>query len=605
MKKIVLILMMAGVLVSCSQDDPWSDYENISGSQENSMNGGFVEGGSGKGATLTNELGTFDVKLDATPLVESETIPDESDIYYEDYVECFTPKSLIGVVFSEGTATVNGSADGVTITIDGAHVTVNSTVKNVAYILSGSTSNGSFKIYSEKKFQLTLNGVSITNPNGAAINNQGKRAYVVVNDGTENMLADGSSYTMVENEDQKGTLFSEGKLAFSGKGKLAVYANGKSGIVSDDYVLIRPNTNIYVKSVSNHGIKSNDGIIIKGGVVNVEVSAASSKGLNTDGFIQIDGGRTSVITTGETEYDDEDKEYKGCAALKADSIIVMNGGKLNVKSIGGGGKGISSDQTFTMNGGSIMAIAQGSNSNDVSAKAIKIDGDIVIAGGSIMARAASHEAIESKGKMTITAGTVAAYSSDDAINSASDMHISGGYVYAYSTGNDAIDANGNLTISGGVVIACGALSPEEGIDAAEGKTLSFNGGTIIGIGGGAEATSGSQQKATIRGISISSGSYLTVHDSNGNNIFAFKTPRAYSNATLQVSSPNFSSGTTYTLGTASSASGNDSFYGFISSATVSGETNLGTFTTSTTTSGGMGGGFPGGNGGGGGFPGRW
>ena len=235
----------------------------------------------------------------------------------------------------------------------------------------------------------------------------------------------------------------------------------------------------------------------------------------------------------------------------------------------------------------------------------KIDGDIVIAGGSIMARAASHEAIESKGKMTITAGTVAAYSSDDAINSASDMHISGGYVYAYSTGNDAIDANGNLTISGGVVIACGALSPEEGIDAAEGKTLSFNGGTILGIGGGAEATSGSQQKATIRGISISSGSYLTVHDSNGNNIFAFKTPRAYSNATLQVSSPNFSSGTTYTLGTASSASGNDSFYGFISSATVSGETNLGTFTTSTTTSGGMGGGFPGGNGGGGGFPGRW
>ena len=204
MKKIVLILMMAGVLVSCSQDDPWSDYENISGSQENSMNGGFVEGGSGKGATLTNELGTFDVKLDATPLVESETIPDESDIYYEDYVECFTPKSLIGVVFSEGTATVNGSADGVTITIDGAHVTVNSTVKNVAYILSGSTSNGSFKIYSEKKFQLTLNGVSITNPNGAAINNQGKRAYVVVNDGTENMLADGTSYTMVENEDQKG-----------------------------------------------------------------------------------------------------------------------------------------------------------------------------------------------------------------------------------------------------------------------------------------------------------------------------------------------------------------------------------------------------------------
>ena len=612
MKKIVymLIAAAAGIITSCASEDPWEEYEEYMESQENYMGGDINGGASSTGTALTTELGTFDITINTAPLQETETLPASTDEYYEDYVETYSPTATIKIAYNGNDASVSGTADGVTVSKNGAHVTVNSTVKNIAYELSGTTTDGSFKIYSEKKFQLTLNGVSITNPTGAAINNQGKRAYVVVKDDTENSLTDGSTYTMVDGEDQKATLFSEGKLAFSGSGKLSVYAKGKNGIVSDDYVYIRPNTNIYVNSTASNGIKSNDGIIIKGGVVNVEVSAAASKGIKTDGFVQIDGGRTTLITSGGTEYDSDDKEYKGCAALKADSIIVMNGGELLVKSTGGGGKGISGDQTFTLNGGTVKAIATGKNSNDVSAKAIKMDGDITIAGGSVMARAASHEAMESKGKMTISAGTVAAYSSDDAINSAKDMVISGGYVFCYSTGNDGIDANGNLTISGGVVIGCGAGSPEEGIDAAEGKTLSFNGGTIIGIGGGAEATSGSQQKATLTGVTVSNGAYLTVQDASGNNIFAFKSPRAYSNATMQVSSPKFSSGSTYTLSTATSASGDDEFYGFISNAKVSGETKVGTFTTSTTTSGGMGGGamgggwFPGGNAGGGSWPGR-
>ena len=613
MKKIVYMLMAvaAVVSISCSSDDPWSDYEEWANGQGNNMEGGSIGGGASTGTALTSELGTFDISINTDPLSETETLPGSNDTYYEDYVETFSPVATIKIAFSGSDASVSGSADGVTVSKSGAHVTVKSEAKNITYELSGTTTDGSFKIYSDKKFKLTLNGVNITNPSGAAINNQGKRAYVVVSDGTENTLTDGTSYTMVDGEDQKAAFFSEGKLDFSGAGRLSVYAKGKNGIVSDDYVYIRPNTNIYVNSTASNGIKTNDGVIIKGGVVNVEVSAAASKGIKTDGFVQIDGGRITLITTGGTEYDSDDKEYKGCAALKADSIIVINNGELLVKSTGGGGKGISGDQTFTVNGGSIKAIASGSNSNSVSAKAIKTDGDITIAGGSIMARAAAHEAMESKGKMTISAGTVAAYSSDDAINSAKDMVINGGYVFCYSTGNDGIDSNGNLTINGGVVIGCGTSSPEEGIDAAEGKTLSFNGGTIIGIGGGAEATSGSQQKATLTGVTVSSGAYLTVQDASGNNIFAFKSPRTYSNATLQVSSPKFTSGTTYTLSTATSASGNDEFYGFISGATVSGESKLGTFTTSTTTSGGMGGGamggggFSGGNGSGGGMPGRW
>ena len=274
---------------------------------------------------------------------------------------------------------------------------------------------------------------------------------------------------------------------------------------------------------------------------------------------------------------------------------MISGGEVNVKSTGVGGKGLNSSQTMTISGGTIRAIAAGSNfskgSEDVAAKAIKAAGDMTISGGDIMARSAAHEAIETKGTLTISAGSIGAYASDDAINSAGALTVSGGYIFAYSTGNDGIDANGNITVNGGLMIGCGTTAPEEGIDVAERYTFSINGGTVIGIGGGSESITGSQQKAILSGVSVSNGQYLTVKDASGNNIFAFKVPRSYSRAVMQLSSPKFSSGTTYTLSTATSVSGSDDFYGYSAGASVSSETKLGTFTTSTSSSGGMRGGM--------------
>ena len=611
MKKWIYAAIMAATTATtaCSTEDPWSDLTQYDNSLQPSAGPGTNGGGtSASGTALASILGTFDVTLNDAALAETETLPGTDDAYYEDYVETYSPTATIRIHYDGAQATVDGAADGVTVTAEGAHVTVHSESKGLTYELSGTTADGSLKVYSEKKFALVLNGVSISNPSGAAINNQGKRMYVVLADGTTNTLSDGTTYTMTENEDQKGTLFSEGKLAFSGSGSLVVTAQGKNGIVSDDYVLIRPNTNISVKATASNGIKTNDGIVIRGGVVNIETTAAASKGLKTDGCVLVEGGRTTIITKGGTEYDTDDREYKGCACVKADSTITIRGGELYVKSTGGGGKGVSGDQQLCIEGGTVRAIASGANSNDVSAKAIKVDGDLTVAGGDVMARASSHEAIETKGRLTMTAGSVAACSSDDAVNSAKDMTIDGGYLFAYSTGNDGIDANGNLTVNGGLVIGCGATSPEEGIDAAEGKTLAFNGGTVIGLGGGAEATSGTQQKATVSGVSVGSGQYLVVSDGSGKVLFAFQSPRTYSGATLQVSSPELKSGVSYTLSTATTATGNDDFYGFMTSATTGELTTMTTFTTSTTTNGGMGGaggGFPGGAGGGGGRPGGW
>ena len=607
MKKILYILMLtaAGTLSACTTDDGWDEWQQPynASEQENGISGSVD-------AAVSGELTTFDVVVNKESLSEDETLPSESDAYYEDYVETFETTATIQIAFDGQTATVTGKADGVSVAVKGAHVTVKSSAKGMAYVLSGSSTDGSFKINTEKKFKLTLAGINLTNPQGAAVNNQGKRCYLVVANGTENSLTDGSVYTDIDGEDQKGTFFSEGKLAISGSGMLSVYAKGKNGIVSDDYVFIRPNTNIYVNSTAKNGIKSNDGIIIRGGVINVEVCAEAAKGIKSDGIIDISGGRVTAIATGDATYDSDDKEYKGAAALNTDSVMVISGGEVYAKATGKGGKGIKVDQTLTMSGGKVFAVCTGSNygsgNNSVSAKAIKADGDMTISGGQIMARANSHEAIETKGKLTVKGGSIGACSSDDAINSAQDMTITNGYVYGLSTGNDGIDANGNLTINGGVVIGLGASMPEEGIDAAEGRTLAINGGVVVGLGGGGESLSGSQQKAAISGVSVNSGSSLVVSNASGEALFALLVPRSFSNSTLQVSHPSFTSGSTYTLSTSTSADSSENFYGFLNSPSVNNANSISTFTTSTTTSGGMGGGgfFPGGMGGGG-RPGGW
>src|SRR5690606_20431191 len=85
---------------------------------------------------------------------------------------------------------------GVEVSAANGDVTVNSTIAEIEYEVSGTTTDGSLKIYSDKKFKLTLSGVSITNPDGPAINIQsGKRVFVVLSAGSDNQLTDGSSYT--------------------------------------------------------------------------------------------------------------------------------------------------------------------------------------------------------------------------------------------------------------------------------------------------------------------------------------------------------------------------------------------------------------------------
>ena len=447
----------------------------------------------------------------------------------------------ISIVFAPSGATVSGDKKGI-VTINGNQVTVDntSTKEKVMYKLSGSASDGFFKVYSKNKQAIVLDGLDLTNPNGAAINNQGKkRCFVVVNG--SNSLSDGSAYSATPaDEDEKAAFFSEGQLIFSGEGSLKVTAKGKSGISSDDYIHFVDNPKITVSSTAGHGIRGKDALVVSGGTLDVSVSAAMKKGMTSDSLVVFNGGVTTVKATGGTAYDEEDQEYKASSCVKADMLFVMNAGSLTVSNSGQGGKGISGDDKGYFQGGTVKVTVTGSNfgqsngggfpggnnsssdDNSKSAKGIKFDGDLYITAGSIYATATNHEAIESKGLLEISGGTVYAQSKDDAINSAGVMAITGGYVCAYSNGNDGLDANGDLFIEGGVIYAIGSGTPEVAIDANTegGAHLYVNGGNLVAIGGlesGAVLSQGcysasSWSKNTWYGFKV------------GTDTFAFKTP---------------------------------------------------------------------------------
>ncbi|MCL2101407.1 MAG: carbohydrate-binding domain-containing protein, partial [Fibromonadales bacterium] len=146
----------------------------------------------------------------------------------------------IVIKFGNGAPAIdNPYENDVTITSNGENVVVNvaETSANIEYnlIVSGTTTNGSLKIYGQHNMGIFLNSVDITNPRGPAINIQsGGKISVNLVGGTYNYLADGANYNPTGEEDAKGTLFSEKRLLFKGIGSLEVESKYNHAIVVDN-----------------------------------------------------------------------------------------------------------------------------------------------------------------------------------------------------------------------------------------------------------------------------------------------------------------------------------------------------------------------------------
>lgn len=574
---------------TCCSTDPFAGWESESENSKPVLPDGTDTSDGGSGSfDGSGTLLDFDISIDVSDMsgddIEEPLITDGSNENYDDFIENSEFTSTVEISYLGTTATVINNVEGVSVSQNGAHVVITSTVKKVAYALSGTTTDGSFKIYSDNKFKLALNGVNLTNPSGAAINIQsGKRVFVVSADGTENMLTDGSSYQLTDGEDMKGCFFSEGQLIFSGSGRLNITGNYKHGICSDDYVRFRQGSRVTVTKAVKDGIHTNDGVIIGGGILNI---TATDDGIQCEkGPVSVTGGRTTVITTGDGFYEDNDISSSSC--INGGTTFAITAGTVLLKSTGSAGKGLNCDGEIYIYGGTLRVITTGKQyiygRLDSSAKGVKSKSNLTIDGGTVWVRTTGgegSEGIESKSVMTINGGNIAVYAYDDGLNASNNITINGGNVYCYSSGNDGIDSNGTLTITGGVVVSSGTTSPEEGFDCDQ-NTFKITGGTLLGIGGGTSTpTAGScTQRSVIYGGSGSSGQYIGIQSADGTNLMTYMIPRNYQQMTLLFSSPQLESGS-YTIYSGASVSDDSSFYGLYVGAAYTGGTQAATFTVS-------------------------
>ena len=442
-----------------------------------------------------------------------------------------------------------------TAVVKNAHVALyqaDDVADEITYTLSGTSTDGSFYMDGEYKCTIALNGLTLHNPDSAAINiRDGKRIGVLLTDGTTNTLTDG------KNGSQKACFAVKGHAEFTGGGTLNITGNTAHAFWGKEYVQLKKKTGtINVLGAVNDGFNVNQYFLQNGGTVSI-------KGVGDDGIA--------------VSYKTDDNDQIIPLTEDADNTgsMTINGGTLTVAVTAADSKGLKTEGAMTFNDGTITVTNTGtstssggnrpgggggwggwggwggssSSSTSSASKAIKAEGALTINGGTISATASSHEAIESKSTIDISGGYVYAQSSDDAINAASHFTISGGYVMGYSTGNDGLDANGNMYIKGGTIYAIGSSSPEMALDANTegGYKLYVQGGTLIAIGGLENGASLTQ--TCYKSSSWSRNTWYSL--TNGSDVIAFKTPSSGGSGLVVSASsqPTVKSGVTTSGGT--------------------------------------------------------
>lgn len=375
-------------------------------------------------------------------------------------------KTMVTVTYNGTDAVVVNpfAFEGVSVEKVGGDVIIRSTsLEELTYELSGSTTSGSFKIYSDTKFILNLNNVSITNNDGAAINIQTGKKCTVNLIGTST-LTDAASYTAVTGEDQKGCFFSEGQLIFTGTGTLNVTGNYKHGICSDDYIDIQGGTVKIVKA-ANDGIRVNDYFLMTNGSL---TTAATGDGIDGDaGYIQVDGGTINVtVSIADTK------------GIKCDSIITVNGGNITLTVPAAQGKGFKTKQTMTVNGGTITANMTGAVaivSNDPSyCTAIKTDVDFVQTNGTINIThsGAGGRGISADGNINLKGGSLTTTVTGGNGTYTNTSGVTDNYAPS------CVSADGNINVTGGNITLNVKANSAKGFKSDLNTNIS--GGTITG-----------------------------------------------------------------------------------------------------------------------------
>lgn len=327
------------------------------------------------------------------------------------------------VNYNGSTATVqNPFPSSVFVTTSGAKVTISSIgTSNIVYCLSGTAEPGRFEIESTATPTIVLNGVSLTNPTGKAMDLTCEDGIILkLADGTENQLCDGTE------SDKKAALMCNNDLLVQGNGTLTVTGLVQHAAKVKGQLNMTSGTIVVASSVTD-GIHA-EGLLVQGG--NINVLSCGDDALTSELDAYIYGGNITITSSSDS-----------INAISIDSTLVVNGGTIDINITGNDAKCIKADKELTINGGTFIL----NHSGDVS-KGIKSNRTITITDGDFTIVSSGSTVLE-----TINGQNVPSYCT--AIKGDTDINISGGTfnitLPTSNHGGKSISADGNMTISGG------------------------------------------------------------------------------------------------------------------------------------------------------------
>lgn len=346
----------------------------------------WVVTGDVKWAFTTAQLDTISYTGGTAFTAQGKTfnIADVDEIYVDN-----TPvaDNTVDVAYNGNTAQVivaGNIAKNMTASVNGAHVVAlqdANVADEITYTLAGSSTNGSFYQDGSLKITVRLNGVTLNNPDSAAINiRDGKRIAVELVEGTTSNLTDGTGGS------QKGCFAVKGHTEFKGAGILNITGNSSHAFWGKEYVEIKKtvgeinilgskgdgfNINQYylqnggkvtVKNVADDGIQvsqetdDNDVVVeeeentgevtLKDGTIDMTISSAGGKGIKAaTNFIMLKG-TLKMVQSGNLVAGDGDIDYGTC--VKAGGDILIHGGSVELTNTAQGGKGLNADGIITI-----------------------------------------------------------------------------------------------------------------------------------------------------------------------------------------------------------------------------------------------------------------
>lgn len=383
------------------------------------------------------------------------------------------------------------------VRISGSTVTI---TEEATYVISGTLTDGMIIINAEDtaKLQIVLNCVDITSKTSAALYIlEADKVFVTLADGTENTLANGGTFTAIDENNIDAAVFSKQDLTFNGSGSLTVTSPAAHGIVCKDDLVFTGGT--YTINSASHALDANDSVRVSNSTkLTIDAGKDGIHCENTDdaslGFIYISNGTMNIEAEGD-----------GIAAGAYVQIengafdLLIGGGSENGSNassgnyggfMGGGGHG-------GMRPGGAQSSATTTDESGTSMKGIKAANSLLISGGTFKIDSAD-DSVHSDVSVTINGGTFEITSGDDAIHAEETLTITAG-TFNITESYEGLEAL-NIDVKGGEIKI---VASDDGLNAAGGTDSSGttggrdgmfgggHGGGPGGIGGGMSSDNGS------------------------------------------------------------------------------------------------------------------